>query len=162
MDIKSVVGVYSVTAVLLIVSWRKSRQKTISALAKAKKMFANILPQFLSIMLLTGLLLAVAGPDAVRQVAGSGSGFAGVLIASLVGSIALIPVLAAFPVAVELMSRGAGVAQVTALLTALTMVGAVTLPVECRYLGKKAAILRNIFTYLFVLAASVIVEVMMS
>ena len=50
---------YGLAIVLLTVSVVKDRKKTLMALKKAWKAFENILPQFLAILLLIGLMLAV-------------------------------------------------------------------------------------------------------
>jgi hypothetical protein len=61
----STIALYAGTAVLLGVSYAKNRQKTMLALKKAWKAFENILPQFLSILLLIGFILAVLDESAI-------------------------------------------------------------------------------------------------
>ncbi len=148
---------YGAAAVLLSVSFIKDRRKTTLSLKKAWKMFINVLPQFAAILLLVGLLLAVVTPETIQRVIGAQSGFTGMLIASLLGAVTLVPVLIAFPVAAELLNSGAGVAQIAVFISTLTMVGFITLPMEAKYLGKKAAVLRNALAYLFAFGAAFVV-----
>jgi len=82
---------YSLTLILLGISFAKDRKKTKKALQKSWKSFENILPQFLSILIFVGLLLAFLNPPMISRVLGSASGWLGVIIASLVGAITLIP-----------------------------------------------------------------------
>jgi uncharacterized membrane protein YraQ (UPF0718 family) len=103
------------------------------------------------------LLLAVVTQKTIQRVIGAKSGLLGMLIASLLGSVTLVPVMVAFPVAAELLRGGAGIAQIAVFLSTLTMVGFVTLPMEMRYLGKKAALLRNGLAYLFAFAAAFLI-----
>jgi uncharacterized membrane protein YraQ (UPF0718 family) len=135
--------------VLLLVSFSRDRKKTKMALMKAWKSFENILPQFLSIILLVGLLLAVLNPQFISSLIGSRSGWWGTILAATVGAITLIPGFIAFPTAALLMKGGAGVMQVGAFISSLMMVGIITLPLEMKYFGKKIAIIRNVSAYLF-------------
>ncbi|TXT16751.1 MAG: putative permease, partial [Erysipelotrichaceae bacterium] len=92
-------AVYVIAAVALGLSWFKSKEKTIQALKKAWKSFENILPQFLSILLLIGFVLSILTPSQISSLIGGDSGWIGVLLASILGSITLIPGFIAFPLA---------------------------------------------------------------
>lgn len=140
---------YGITVILLAASFFKDRKKTGLALRKAWKAFENILPQLLVVLLLVGLLLAVLNPGAISKLIGSDSGWYGVLLASVIGSITLIPGFIAFPTAAMLLAGGAGYMQIGAFISTLMMVGIVTMPVEIKYFGKKVTILRNILAFAF-------------
>jgi len=140
---------YGITVILLAASFFKDRKKTGLALRKAWKAFENILPQLLVVLLLVGLLLAVLNPGAISKLIGSDSGWYGVLLASVIGSITLIPGFIAFPTAAMLLAGGAGYMQIGAFVSTLMMVGIVTMPVEIKYFGKKVTILRNILAFAF-------------
>ncbi len=155
-------SLYGVAATLLGISFVKDRKKTALSLKRALKMFVNVLPQFMAILLLIGLLLAVVTPETIQRVIGAESGLLGMLTTSLLGAVALVPVLIAFPVAAELLNNGAGITQIAVFISTLTMVGFVTLPMEIKYLGKKAAILRNVLAYLFAFAAAYIIGVVLA
>lgn len=120
-------------------------------------MFISVLPQFVAILLLIGLLLAIVTPEMIQRVIGAESGFFGMLITSLLGAVTLVPALIAFPVAAELLNNGAGITQIAVFISTLTMVGFITLPMEIKYLGKKVAVLRNILAYLFAFATAFII-----
>ncbi|NLN45922.1 MAG: permease [Clostridiaceae bacterium] len=145
----------------LTFSFAKSREKTLLALKKAWKSFENILPQFMVILLLIGMMLAVLTPAQISALLGSGSGWIGVLVASLIGSITLVPAFIAFPLAAALLQNGAGTMQIAAFVSTLMMVGIVTLPVEIRYFGRKAAAIRNLSAYLFSLVAALVMGVVL-
>ena len=74
--------------------------------------------------------------------------------ASIIGAVTLVPGFVAFPVAGELLKNGAGVLQIAAFVSSLMMVGIITLPMEIKYFGKKAALIRNAAAFLFSLAAA--------
>ncbi|MFU0831318.1 MAG: Permease [Oscillospiraceae bacterium] len=140
---------YGVTVLLLAVSFFKDKQKTKKALKKGWKAFENILPQFLVIILLVGILLAVLNTEVISKIIGSGSGWLGVILAAVIGAITLIPGFVAFPTAAMLLQSGAGYMQIGAFVSALMMVGVVTIPVEIKYFGKKLTIFRNVLAFLF-------------
>ena len=142
-------ALYITTLLLLIISFYKDRRKTKQALKKALKAFENILPEFLVVITLVGFLLAFVNPEIIAALIGSDSGWFGVIIAALVGSITLIPGFVAFPTAALLLQGGAGYMQLGAFISTLMMVGIITLPLEIKYFGVKLAIYRNLLAFLF-------------
>lgn len=140
---------YAVTLILLVISFLKDESKTKNALKKAWKSFENILPEFLGVIMLVGILLAVLNPQVISAVIGAESGWFGVILAALVGAVTLIPGFVAFPTAAMLLQNGAGYMQIGAFVSTLMMVGIVTAPVEMKYFGKKLTIARNVLAFIF-------------
>jgi len=153
--------IYGLAVIGLSASFYKDRQKTKMALIKAWKSFENILPQFLAILVIIGMVFAILSPSTIQMLLGSNSGFLGVIGASLIGAITLIPGFVAFPLAAALLNSGAGYMQITAFVASLMMVGVVTLPLEIKTFGKKAAIIRNVSAYAFSLIAALIIGVIL-
>ncbi len=152
---------YVLAIVLLIASILKDKNKTKMALKKSLKSFENILPQFITIIILIGILLAVLDEQVISNLIGDSSGYFGVLIASIVGSITLIPAFVAFPLAQVLLQNGAGISQIAAFVSTLMMVGIVTIPIEIKYFGKKATIIRNSLAFIFSIFVSIIMGVIL-
>ena len=140
---------YIITIALLCFSFYKDKKKTKMALKKAWKAFENILPEFLVVILLVGILLAVINHEMISKVIGQDSGWLGVVLSAIVGAITLIPGFVAFPTAAMLLEGGAGYMQIGAFISTLMMVGIVTMPVEIKYFGKKIAIYRNAIAFAF-------------
>ena len=140
---------YIVAFGLLVLSFLKDKKKTVMALKKAWKSFENILPQFLAILVIIGIMLAVLSPEVISGLIGEKSGWLGMLMASIVGAITLIPGFVAFPLASALLKGGAGFMQIAVFISTLMMVGIVTIPLEIKYFGKKATILRNSLAFVF-------------
>ena len=132
------------------------------ALKKAVRMFLNVLPQFLVIILIVSPFLAILEPETIQSIIGAKTGLLGVVISSLLGSAVIVPAIIAFPIASELLQNGAGLMQITVFISTLTMVGFVTLPLEVRYLGKKTAVMRNALTFLFSLIGAFVVSVVLT
>lgn len=152
---------YVLAAGLLLLSFLKDRKKTKMALKKAWKSFENILPQFLSILIIIGIMLSVLSPETISKLIGQQSGWIGMVIASVIGSITLIPGFVAFPLASALLKSGAGFMQIAVFISTLMMVGIVTVPLEIKYFGKKAAILRNGLAFIFSFVVAIAIGVVL-
>ncbi len=146
---------YLAAGAMLVISFRKDRQKTRMALKKGWKSFETILPMFLLVLLLTGMALAWLDQATIARLVGAESGWWGLAITGVIGSITLIPAFAAYPMAGELLRAGAGHAPITMFITTLMIVGLVTLPLEKQFLGK-TAYLRNGLGLLYSLVLALI------
>lgn len=140
---------YIITIILLIISFNTDKKKTKKALNKAWKSFENILPEILGVIMIVGVLLAVLNSQVISNIIGENSGYFGIIIASFVGAITLIPGFVAFPTAAMLLDNGASIMPIAVFVSTLMMVGIVTLPVEIKYFNKKLAISRNIIAFIF-------------
>ena len=141
-------AIYLIAIIFLIISLVKSRTKTKQALLKAWNSFKNILPMLLGVILLVGLILSILDTNLITRIIGKESGVLGILLASVLGSVTLIPGFIAFPTAALLLAGGAGYIQIAAFVQTLMMVGVVTLPLEIKYFNKKVAILRNVLSFI--------------
>lgn len=155
------IALYVISISALVISFIKSKEKTKMALKKAWKSFENILPQFLSILVIIGIMLAILTPNQISHLIGNESGWIGVFISSVIGSITLIPGFVAFPLAAALLKSGAGYMQIAAFISTLMMVGIVTIPMETKFFGKKATIIRNIEAFVFSLLVALLMGVFM-
>ena len=148
---------YAAVVVLFGISFVKDRAKTKKALLKGLKSLENIMPQFITVLILIAIMLTVLDTGTISRFLGAGTGWIGVAIAAALGAITLIPGFVAFPPAGELLRNGAGVMQIAAFVSSLMMVGIITLPMEMSYFGKRTAILRNAFALVFSVVAAVFV-----
>lgn len=140
---------YGFTIILVFYSFYSDRNKTKKALSKAWIAFKNIFPQFIGMITLVGVMLAVLDPEKISLIIGNASGWWGVILSSVLGAITLIPGFVAFPTSAMLLENGAGYMQIGAFISSLMMVGVITYPVEVKYLGKKVAFFRNFFAFIF-------------
>ncbi len=69
------IALYVIAFAALLASLIKSKEKTGLALKKAWKAFENILPQFLSILLIIGMMLAILTPEQISRFIGKESGW---------------------------------------------------------------------------------------
>ena len=141
------ISLYLGTGILLLLSFALNRQKTIKALKMGGRMFLNLLPSFLSILMLVALVLTMLGPEIIRDWLGSNSGTMAYVVAAVTGSIALIPGLVAYPMAGMLVDNGVAYPVIAVFITTLMMVGIVTLPLEIKFFGLKLALARNALNF---------------
>ncbi|MFH0847572.1 MAG: permease [Chloroflexota bacterium] len=140
----------------LIFSLAKSQEKTRASLKFALMSFMRTLPTIMLIIILIGLLLGFIPPETISRFVGTKSGFWGVLLVALLGTILYVPSIIAFPLAASILRGGASVTAVAAFITTLTMLGHVTIPLEIKEMGKKMTLLRNVFSFAIALIISII------
>ena len=147
---------YSIAIILLIISLIKDKSKTKEAIILGLKSFENILPQFLCIIISVGILLSFFTTDTISKILGNSSGFWGIILADIIGAIAMMPTFVAFSLGNTLLLNGAGYSQVGALVSSLVLIGLMTFPLEAKYIGKRAALLRNLIAFLFSIIVGII------
>ena len=148
---------YIITAILVLISFSKDKKKTKMAFKKGIKAISGILPQFLGLITAVGVGIAILNPEVISSMIGESSGWFGVFLASLVGSITMMPAFIALPTASMLIENGAGYMQIAAFVSTLMMVGIMTYPIEVKYFGKKLTFIRNILFFLFAIFVSFII-----
>ena len=148
---------YGLVLLLSSFSFYKDKQKTQAAFAKAWKIFMNLLPDLLAILLFVGLSLSILSPAQISALLGQDAGFPGITLSLVIGAIALIPSFIVFPLGATLLENGAGLAQVSALMASLMAVGIMTIPLESRLFGKRFAYARNLSALMMCLFFSLLV-----
>jgi len=137
-----------ITVVCLILSLVVDRRKTFEGVKRGFKMFLNLLPALLLVLILVSVFLYLVPQQTIVKLLGAKSGILGVAIAAVVGSISLIPAFISFPLARILLDKGVSYTVVAVFITTLIMVGVLTLPIEFKYFGKRAAIMRNLLSFI--------------
>ncbi len=132
-------GIIAVVLALLGVSSFKDTGRTKKALKIGAKQFWNVLPFFIAVFGLIGLLEVLLTPQQVQAWLGSGNGMLAPFYAAVFGGMATGPPAAVFPLGQYLLAQKASVAAVSTLLIAWVAVGTVTLPAEIRFFGARFA-----------------------
>lgn len=131
------------TIFAVIVSFLFNRKKTLAGLKMGLRMFLNMLPPFITVLIGVAFVLALLPKETLTALMGSESGILGFAIAAVLGSIALIPGFVSYPLSAVLLKNGVGYPVVSVFITTLMMVGIVTLPLEKKYFGWRVALMRN-------------------
>jgi len=136
------------TIVFLIASFFINRSKTIAGVKKGIKMFLNLLPAVLNVLILVSVFLYIVPKETLSNLLGKNSGVTGFAIAALLGSVSLIPMFITYPLAAILLKSGVSYQVLAVFITTLMMVGVLTLPLEAKYFGMKVAVLRNVLSFI--------------
>ena len=152
---------YVIAFTYLIVSFIKDKQKTKASLFTSWKMFRNVTPDLLAIMLFVGLALSLLTPSLISSIIGENSGVLGILYSTIIGSIALVPSFIVFPLGHTLVQNGAALPQVAVLMSTLMAVGLATLPLEQKIFGSSFAYARNFSAIIMSLLFAFIIWVVM-
>lgn len=149
------------TAIFLIISFKKDKTKTKSALKMATGMGKNMIRDIVSIVFLIGFVLTIIPPETISSYIGNQSPFISTIVCAAIGTITLIPGFIAFPLVGTLVHAGVSMMPSIAFLTTLTMVGIVTFPLEKKEFGLKFALTRNLLSFIFALVIAFIMGVIL-
>ena len=135
------------TTISVLISFFFNREKTYKGVLKGLKMLYGIFPDLILIIMAASVLLSLIPEQIIVDYLGQGSGIGAIATASLIGSVALIPGFIAFPLAAMLKDAGVSLSVLAVFLTTLMMVGVITFPVEMKFFGFKATLLRNSLSF---------------
>ena len=138
---------YFATGLALLISIIVDRKKTLTAIKISYKKFINIIPAFLTMLILVSIVLFFIPDKMISDYLGNNDKFIGVILASFFGSITLMPGFIAFPLCGILLKKGVSYMVLSAFTTTLMMVGILTYPVEKEYFGVKVTIIRNTISF---------------
>jgi len=150
---------YIVTALAVLISFIADWERTLRGVKIAVKRFANILPAFLIMLILTSIVLFLIPDRVILNYLGNNNKFVGVLIASFLGSITLMPGFIAFPLCGILLKKGVLYMVLAAFTTTLMMVGVLTYPIEKAYFGMRVTIIRNVMSLFIALVIAIVIGI---
>ncbi len=150
------ITIVAITVTALIISAIFNREKTLEGVKKGMKMLLDILPSFLVVIILVSIFLYILPKEVLIKYLGAKSGVIGMIIAAIIGSIALIPGFIAYPLGAILLKSGVTYEVLSIFITTLMMVGVLTLPVEIKYFGARVAILRNLLSFIGAIVVGII------
>ncbi len=150
---------YIVTGLAVLISFMANREKTLKAVKIAAKRFIAILPAFLTMLVLVSIVLFLVPDAVISDYLGSNNKFIGVLFASFIGSITLMPGFIAFPLCGILLKKGVLYMVLAAFTTTLMMVGVLTYPIEKEYFGMRVTIIRNVISFFIAIVIAVMIGI---
>jgi uncharacterized membrane protein YraQ (UPF0718 family) len=138
---------FIITGIVVVVSFFLDWKKTITGLKIAARKLLHILPPLLLMIILVSIALYLVPEQFITHTLADGNRYVSTLIASLFGSITILPGFIAFPLSGILKAQGVAYMVISAFTTTLMMVGVLTFPVEKAYFGTKVALIRNIISF---------------
>jgi len=147
---------YTITGLILLISFIINKQKTIKAIKISFIKFKKIFPTFITMLIFVSIILFLFPDEVISNYLGSSSKFISVLLASFIGSITLMPGFVAFPLSGILLTKGVPYMVLSAFTTTLMMVGIITFPLEKEYFGVKVTVIRNTISFFIALIVAII------
>ena len=135
-------GLFIVTFILFVLD----RGKGVSTALTAKRYLAEMLSIMPPILVLLGLFESWVPKTWVEKVMGPGSGARGAAVSVLVGTAAMGPLYAAFPVGLALLKKGASLFNLCVFLCVWASIKIPMILFEVKFLGAEFAILRLALT----------------
>ncbi len=152
-------GLWVFTAVALLISFAADRLRTVQAAQMALRKMRRIIPAILTMLILVSMTLYFIPEELISRYLVGRNLLAGTAIASVFGSITLMPGFIAYPLSGLLLGRGVPYMVLSALTTTMMMVGVITFPLEREYFGTGVALVRNILGLLTALAVAAAIGV---
>ena len=150
---------YAIAALAILVSFIADREKTLKAVKIAARRFLRILPAFLTMIVLVSVVLFLVPDEVIANYLGSNNKVTGVLFASFLGSITIMPGFIAYPLSGILLKKGVAYMVLAAFTTTLMMVGILTSPIEKEYFGVKVTIIRNVISFFIALIIAAMIGI---
>lgn len=142
---------YGLTGILFILSLISDKQKTIKSIKIAVKKLKKILPSFMKMLIFISIILYLLPDKTIAKYLGTDNTAIGLIIASILGSITIMPGFIAFPLGGILLEKGVSYMVIASFSTTLMMVGVLTFPIEKEYFGLKLSLVRNVVSYFIAL-----------
>ncbi len=142
-----------------MVSFLKDREKTLKALKISWKKFSGILPAFITMLILVSIILFAVPDKMIAEFLGNSNKTIGTIVASVFGSITLMPGFIAYPLCGILLKKGVSYMVLAAFSTTLMMVGVATYPIEKKYFGTKVTIMRNCLSFMIAISVAVAIGI---
>lgn len=122
---------------------------------KTFRLFIEMLPIFLSILLLISLYVTVI-PKSFYSKFFTKNPIIDSVLGAMLGSISTGNPLTSYIIGGELVKAGITLIAVVAFILSWVTVGIIQLPAECYFLGKRFGIIRNILSFLFAILISIL------
>ena len=148
--------VYAVVLVLAVAAYLKGDERHILGITEAIKTLLLVLPTLIGAFLIAGYVHVLVPEDVVREWLGEESGFKGVLVGYLAGTLTVGGPFISFPIAASLYHAGGSVRTVTTYITSWALWGGGIIFYEFSILGFRLFTIRMVASIFFPLLAGII------
>ena len=141
---------------LFVIATVKGDGANIAGLKSATRTLLEILPLLIFAFIIGGLVQVLLPRDLLSSWVGTESGFRGIMIGTLAGSVTPGGPYVSYPIAAALMKSGAGIGTMVAFVTGWSLWAVARLPMEVGILGWRFTIIRLISVVVFPPIAGVV------
>ena len=151
-----------IAAVLLLIGYQKGGGEHILGLKSAGNLLLQIIPVLIFSFIIAGMVQYLVPAEMMSKWVGTESGFRGILIGTVVGSLAPGGPYVSLPLATGLLRVGASVGTVVAFLTGWSLWSVTSLPFSVGIMGWKFTLIRLACTFFFPPIAGLIANLFFS
>jgi len=153
------ISTFLIVGSLYALSYRLDRGKTRAALLRGLRMLVGIIPVFLAALAFASLLQMWLSEQIIAAYLGGRSGLWAIFIATMLGFVLPGPRYIIYPIAAFLLSSGAGIGAVTAVICGQQMLD---MPeagfIEIKLFGLRFTMLRTVVSVVAVFLAGLLAE----
>ena len=131
-------------------------KKLSKAIRDSKKQMINLIPIFIGIIFLIGLIDKLIPTTAYASIFTKNPFFDSIIGASLGSLLAGSPIIS-YILGGELIGQGISLVAVTSFMIAWVTVGVIQFPTESAVLGKRFAFARNLLSFIFSIISAIII-----
>lgn len=159
--IEGIVLVVSVLILYAIFFAKGKKEEVKNASKKSMKFFLRNSLRLSAIFIIIAILDEFLSPRAISSFLLKFKGFKGIIAGTLTGSVMIGPPATSYPIAQYLLNHKGSYSLVTSFLYTWVAVGIVAVPLEFKFLGKRFALLRNLFTFFSAILIALIMEILL-
>jgi len=152
---------FILTASLMVYFTLKDRKNSKKVVKLSLKIFFKNSIRMFSIFIIIGILQSFLSKENVSHFLLRFSGIKGILTGIFFGGIMMGPVATGYPIAAYILKNGGSISLVSAFLTSWVFIGIISISMEFRFLGKRFALLRNLFSIITIILISIIMEIIL-
>jgi len=142
-----IMGVLAIA--LLYIGYQKGGGEHIVGLKSAGNLLVQIIPLLIFAFIVAGMIPILIPQEMISRWVGVESGFRGILVGSIMGSLSPGGPFVSMPIAAGLLRTGASIGTMVAFITAWSLLAASRLPLEIGLLGWKFALIRLACVFFF-------------
>jgi len=151
-----------IALVLLFIGYQKGGGEHILGLKTAGNLLLQITPLLIFAFIVAGMVQTLIPQEIISRWVGAESGFRGILIGALMGSLTPGGPFVSMPIAAGFLRTGASIGTMVAFMTAWSLLGVHRLPLEIGIMGWQFTVIRLACVFLFPLIAGLIANTLFS
>ena len=155
-----IIGV--IALVFLVIGYQKGGGEHILGLKTAGNLLLQITPLLICAFIVAGMVQVLIPHELISKWVGIESGFRGILIGTLIGSLTPGGPFISLPIAAGLLRTGASIGTMVAFMTAWSLLAVHRLPLEIGIMGWQFTLIRLACVFLFPPIAGLIANALFS
>ena len=148
----------TIALVLVFIGYFRGSGEHITGLKIGGNLLMQVLPLMVLALIVAGMVQALIPREIVSRWLGAESGFRGIMIGTLMGSLTPSGPFVSMPIAAGFLRVGASVGTLVAFMTAWSILAVHRLPMEVGIMGWKFALIRLATTFFFPPIAGLIAD----